>query len=68
MTGDVRYTCPMHGDVHSSDAGKCPHCHMQLIPEGARFGVLRHLLSRPLHFAIMIIAMLAIMAVIMMMK
>ena len=28
------YTCPMHPEVRSSDAGSCPICGMNLVPEG----------------------------------
>jgi hypothetical protein len=41
---------------------------MQLIPEGTRFGLVRHMLSRPLHVAIMVAIMLAAMAAFMMMR
>lgn len=60
------YVCPMHADVRLAGAGKCPHCGMAVVPEGARFGIVRHMLSSPLHIAIMVIAMLAIMAAAMM--
>jgi hypothetical protein len=35
---------------------------MELVPEGARFGLLRHMLGKPLHLAVMLAAMLALMA------
>jgi hypothetical protein len=35
---------------------------MALLPEGTRFGAVRHMLSSPLHIAIMAAVMLAIMA------
>lgn len=60
------YICPMHADVRVPAPGKCVHCGMQLLAEGTRFGMLRHMLSSPLHVTIMVIAMLAIMAVAMM--
>lgn len=60
------YYCPMHRDVREPGAGKCPHCGMALVAEGARFGLLRHMLSGPLHFAVMVAAMLAVMAAAMM--
>lgn len=41
------FYCPMHADVHSADGGKCPHCKMDLIPEGTRFGIMRHMLGDP---------------------
>jgi hypothetical protein len=38
---------------------------MDLLPEGARFGLLRHMLSSPLHIAIMVALMLIAMAALM---
>jgi hypothetical protein len=61
------YVCPMHSDVRAAGPGTCPHCHMQLVPEGTRFAILKHIASRPLHLAIMVAAMLAVMAAVMMM-
>ena len=66
MSGPT-YVCPMHADVRAPGPGTCPHCHMQLVREGARFGLLRHVFS-PLHVAIMVAVMLAVMAAVMMMK
>jgi hypothetical protein len=63
----IVYTCPMHPEVRRPGPGKCPKCGMDLIPEGARFGMLRHMLSSPMHIAIMAAAMLALMAAAMMM-
>jgi Heavy metal binding domain len=60
------YLCPMHREVRQPDAGKCPKCGMNLVPEGARFGMLRHIMSNPWMLAMMAAAMLAIMAAIMM--
>ena len=60
------YTCPMHSDVHEAAPGKCPHCGMALVLEGARFALLRHMLSNPLHLAIMLAVMVALMAAAMM--
>jgi len=39
---------------------------MALLPEGAKFGMLRHMISSPLHLTIMVLLMLAIMVVAMM--
>lgn len=61
-----QFVCPMHSDVRLAAAGKCPHCAMQLVPEGTRFALLRHMFGSPLHIAIMVAAMLVIMAVAMM--
>ncbi len=60
------YVCPMHSGVRQNGPGKCPQCGMALLPEGARFGFLRHMLSSPLHVAIMVAAMIALMAAAMM--
>jgi hypothetical protein len=62
------YLCPMHSDVRQSGPGKCPNCGMNLVPEGARFGMLRHLVSRPLHLVMMLAAMAVAMAAVMMMR
>jgi hypothetical protein len=40
---------------------------MQPLPEGTRFALLRHVVSNPLHLALMVAAMLAVMAAAMMM-
>ena len=55
------YLCPMHPDVRQQGAGACWKCGMSLLPEGTRFGMLRHILSNPLHIA-MAVAMLVLMA------
>jgi hypothetical protein len=60
------YFCPMHRKVRQPYAGKCPKCGMELVPEGTRFALLRHMASNPLHLAMAGI-MVAIMAVAMMM-
>jgi hypothetical protein len=39
---------------------------MDLLPEGTRFGLMRHMISSPLHIAIMVALMLAVMAAAMM--
>ena len=66
-TAAPAYTCPMHSDVHAAAPGKCPRCGMALVPEGARFALLRHMLSSPLHLVIMLAVMAALMAAAMMM-
>jgi Heavy metal binding domain len=43
------FYCPMHAEVKQANPGVCPKCGMDLIPEGARFGMLRHMLSMPRH-------------------
>ena len=57
----------MHADVRHPGPGKCPHCGMALLPQGTRFAFVRHMLSSPLHIAVMGTAMLALMAAAMMM-
>lgn len=60
------YICPMHSDVRQFDAGKCPKCGMDLVPEGTRFALVRHMISNPLHLAVMAGLMVAAMAAAMM--
>ena len=60
------FLCPMHRDVRQQGPGKCPKCGMDLLPEGTRFGMLRHLTKSPLMLVIMAAIMLAIMAMIFM--
>jgi hypothetical protein len=55
------YVCPMHPDARSETPGKCPHCKMALVEEGAKFAILRHMLSSPLHIAVMVVLMIALM-------
>jgi len=61
------YVCPMHADVRQSEPGKCPKCGMELLSEGTRFGLLRHMISSPLHIAVMVAVMVVAMATAMMM-
>jgi Heavy metal binding domain len=61
------YFCPMHSTVRQAHPGKCPKCGMDLLPEGTRFGLLRHMMSRSSHLVIMAALMVAIMAAAMMM-
>ena len=60
------YYCPMHADVRRPAPAKCPQCGMALVPEGARFGLLRHMTGNPLMLAVMAAIMFAIMWVIFM--
>jgi hypothetical protein len=62
------YLCPMHPEVRQPNFGKCPKCGMDLLPEGTRFGMLRHMIKNPLMVIIMVAVMVAIMAAIMMMR
>lgn len=59
------YVCPMHWDVRKPNPGRCPKCGMALVPEGARFGLLRHMASNPLHLVVMGGVMIAIMVAVM---
>ena len=61
------YLCPMHPEVRQPNSGKCPKCGMDLVQEGTRFGLLRHMISSPLHLVIMAVVMVAVMAAVMMM-
>jgi len=60
------YICPMHSKVRQSVPGTCPTCGMTLVPENARFGLLRHMLGNPLHVAIMAAVMIILMVAAMM--
>ena len=62
------YLCPMHPEVRQPNSGKCPKCGMDLLPEGTRFAMLRHIIKSPLRVIIMVAVMVAIMAAIMMMR
>ncbi len=65
--GATIYTCPMHRAVRQPVPGVCPACGMALLPEGTRFAIVRHMLSSPMHIAVMAVVMVAIMAALMMM-
>jgi hypothetical protein len=61
----------MHAQVNQTIPGVCPKCGMDLVAQGTRFGMLRHMLSMPRHMlqrpwmlAVMVVAM-AIMAALM---
>jgi hypothetical protein len=60
------YFCPMHTSVRQAGPGKCTACGMDLVPEGTRFGLLRHMVGSPLHLGVMLAAMVALMAAAMM--
>ena len=63
------YLCPMHREVRQPNSGKCPKCHMHLVPEGTRFGMLRSMVKSPLKLIIMAAPMVAIIgAIIIMMR
>jgi len=69
----IVYLCPMHREVRQPNSGKCPKCHMYLVPEGTRFGMLRSMLGNsrgdwsPLKLFIMAAVMVAIIVAIMIM-
>src|SRR5712691_2326353 len=54
------YHCPMHPEVRQPSPGKCPKCRMDLLPEGTRFGMLRHMLGNPLMVVIMVTVLVAV--------
>jgi Heavy metal binding domain len=60
------YVCPMHSDVRQQGAGKCPRCRMDLVSEGTKFAILRHMASKPVHIAVMVALMLVLMVLAMM--
>jgi Heavy metal binding domain len=59
-TGQV-YICPMHSKVRETQPGKCPQCGMDLVPEGTRFGMLRHMVKSPMMLVAMAIVMIGVM-------
>ena len=65
--GGLVYLCPMHSQVRQTSPVKCPRCGMDLLAEGTRFGMLRHMIKSPLMLTIMAAFMVAIMAAAMMM-
>jgi hypothetical protein len=60
------YLCPMHTDIRQPSPGKCTKCGMDLVPEGTRFALLRHMVSSPLHLTMMAALMAVAMAAAMM--
>jgi hypothetical protein len=58
----------MHSDVRLPSPGKCPKCGMDLVPEGTRFALLKHMISSPRMLAVMAAVMVLIMAAAMMMR
>jgi len=61
------YVCPMHPGVRQAQPGRCPTCGMNLVAEGVRFKLLRHMLGSPMHVAVMAAIMIVVMAAAMMM-
>jgi hypothetical protein len=68
QTGEQVYTCPMHKDVRQPGPGKCPKCGMDLLPEGTRFAMVRHMLSNPLPLIVMAGIMIVLMIAAMTMR
>ena len=64
--GGPAYVCPMHKDVRQASPGKCPKCGMALLPEGARFAMVRHMFSNPLPLLLMVAIMVVLMIAAMM--
>jgi Heavy metal binding domain len=60
------YFCPMHSDIRQPSPGKCTKCGMDLVPEGTRFALLRHMVSSPRHLAMMVALMAVAMVIAMM--
>ena len=54
------YLCPMHREVRQPNSGKCSKCHMYLVPEGTRFGMLRSMVKSPLKLLIMASPLVAV--------
>jgi hypothetical protein len=67
MPNSAVYVCPMHAQVREARPGRCPTCGMSLVPEGARFKIVRHMLGSPMHLAVMAGIMVVVMAAAMMM-
>lgn len=55
------FICPMHAEVRQDGPGKCPKCRMDLLPEGTRFAMLRHMAKNPMMLIIMALLMVALM-------
>ena len=66
QSGEQAYVCPMHPEVRQPSPGKCPKCRMDLVPEGAKFAMLRHMIKSPLPIILMVVVMVA--AMIMMLR
>ena len=62
MNATPVYICPMHASVREPRPGPCPTCGMDLVPEGARFALLRHMLGSPVRVAIMASVLIVVMA------
>jgi Heavy metal binding domain len=60
------YFCPMHSDIRQPTPGKCTKCGMDLVPEGTRFALVRHMTGNRRHLVTMVVLMAVVMAVVMM--
>jgi heavy metal-binding protein len=58
VSAQPNFHCPMHTEVNQRIPGVCPKCGMELVPEGARFGMVRHILSMPRHMVFVLGVML----------
>ena len=56
----------MHPEVRLPNPGKCPNCGMDLLPEGTRFAMLRHMAKSPMMLIVMLAIMVVIMAMVLM--
>ena len=63
LAAGTHYTCPMHPEVDQTKPGKCPTCGMDLLPEGTRFPMLRHMASGPMPFIAGGVVALALIAI-----
>ena len=66
MSQGQSYFCPMHAEVRQSNPGKCPKCGMDLLPEGTKFAMLRHMSKSPMMLVVMALVMGAIMVMLFM--
>lgn len=57
MSQGQAYLCPMHPGVRQPNPGKCPKCGMDLLPEGTRFAMLRHMSKSPMMIVVMAVIM-----------
>lgn len=55
------YLCPMHPEVRQPNPGKCPECHMYLVLEGTRFGMLRSIVETIVKSPLKLFIMAAVM-------
>jgi hypothetical protein len=60
MSQGQTYFCPMHSEVRQPNPGKCPKCGMDLLPEGTKFAMLRHMSKSPMMIVVMVVVMVAI--------